>query len=268
MLFGVLRKIPLGSRAILYAGLSRARRRTRNWLVLLPESGAGLLRGTRAELEELVGAELAKSFHFLVINKRGLSPKGKNAQEFEAAFRRRSRISDAVNAMSRVIPAGDKIFLVGYSEGAYLAPQVAARDRRVEQIVMIGGGTRGWLKEEIRNARGHERREVRRKVREIERHPAARTQWNGFSYATWNSYRGDDTYNSLRTLKVPVHALLGAKDRVIDLKAALRDLRQLKRKSNQPIDVRTFKNCGHSFAGHWDQVRKVLEEALVAATLG
>jgi pimeloyl-ACP methyl ester carboxylesterase len=149
--------------------------------------------------------------------------------------------------------------LVGYSEGAYLAPEVALSDDRVEAVVMIGGGTRGWLKEEISNAKKSDLSYVRKQIREIESSPNSLKKWNGFSYATWYSYREDRTLESLRRLHTPALAILGRRDRTIDFKSTVQDLKRLRRQRHW-IEIEVIRQCGHSFKGHWGSVRRTLKK--------
>lgn len=249
------RLITLGNRFIV-AGYSLAPKRSREWVVFLPESGSDFRRGSRRELASLVGPRMSKRFNFLVVNKSGVAPETTNKKIYEISFRRRYRIADAVAVLRAMVPKGDRIHLVGYSEGAYLAPQIGRLDKRVRSVTMIGGGTRGWLKEELSNAGPREKTGFRKKIKEIYRHPKATTKWNGFSYATWYSYRGDNTLKALRDVRGPTLAILGARDRVIDLKSTIVDLMLVS--ENQPIQVHVFGDCGHHFSKHWLQVSRVL----------
>lgn len=261
----MLRRVSLSGGRSLVAAYSTAGRKSKNWLVYLPESGSVFQRTTRAELSRLLGAKLANHFHFLAINKPGQGPHSTHARQFEQSFRREHRVEDAIKVLKNIIPKEHHIFLVGYSEGAYLAPQVAREDSRVKGVVMIGGGTRGWLKEEISNAGPREKREMRRQIRKIYAHPRSTQKWNGFSYATWYSYRHDSTLTALNKLQIPVLAIIGRRDRTIDFKSTLVDLIRLSR--THPVDVRVFSNCGHSFVSHWadawHRVRRFLENKII-----
>lgn len=243
--------IPLSNGRSLIAGHSRAGRTSRLWAVYLPESGAGFHSGSRKEINQLLGPSLASGFHYLVINKNGVGPRGVDRKAFEPSFRRHLRVQDALATMARLIPAGHKIFLIGYSEGAYLAPQIARLDGRVKAMVMIGGGTRGWLKEELSNAEGRGKAALLRQIREIEANPRPDQKWQGFSYATWHSYRHDSTLAALNRLRIPSLAILGSQDRTIDLRATLDDLYELS--NRRPVETRVIPRCGHSFAGHWPE---------------
>ncbi len=106
------------------------------------------------------------------------------------------------------------------------------------------------------HASPRERVEYEKRIAEINRNPTERLRWNGFSYATWHSYRGDNTLRALRGLQLPTLAILGARDRVIDLKTTIVDLMLVS--ENQPIQLHVFGECGHDFTKHWLHVSRVL----------
>lgn len=241
----------------LLASFSLARGKSKDWIVFLPESGAEFRHADRKELESLVGGSVARHFNFLIVNKPGLNPSKRTDRDlFERSFLRARRIEDALTTLKVVVPRGHKIHIVGYSEGAYLAPQVARQDKRVQTVSMIGGGTRGWLKEELNTANPSERKSYEKIVAEIHREPHSKKKWNGFSYATWYSYRGDHTLQALRKLQVPTLAILGARDRVIDLRSAIVDLVLISERRRVQINI--IGDCGHQFSKHWPQVALVL----------
>jgi len=177
--------ISLSQDRSLIASYSLAKTKSKRWIVFLTESGSDFRSADRKELESLVGKKVARYFNFLIVNKPGLSPGKINRNLFEQSFRRIRRIEDALMTMKTVIPTNHEIHLVGYSEGAYLTPQVARRDKRVKTISMLGGGTRGWLKEELSTATPREKKSYARTISNIYKNPNSLEKWNGFSYATW-----------------------------------------------------------------------------------
>jgi pimeloyl-ACP methyl ester carboxylesterase len=244
------KRIHLNRGRMLLASYSLSRRRgIKRWLVYIPESGAIYHEAQRSEIKSWLGPKLADQYHFLIFNKPGLKPNKTDPVEFEQSFRRQLRIKDIKKMLDKLIPTDHLIDLVGYSEGAYLVPEVANLDHRVQSIVMIGGGTRGWLKEELSNAGPRQRGACFRQIRDIMRHPRSIKIWNGFSYATWHSYREDRTYQNLTRIKAQVLGIVGARDRTIDLKSTIRDFRWLSHRKN--LRFKIFKNCGHSFINHW-----------------
>src|SRR5690606_17825047 len=116
------------------------------------ESAPHFYAHPRQELKNLLGRSFIEGFNLLILNKPGVGPRDLDPEVFETSFRRKTRVQDCLFALKSLIPQGHRVVLVGYSEGAYLAPEIANRDSRVQKLVMIGGGTRGWLKEEIKNA--------------------------------------------------------------------------------------------------------------------
>lgn len=254
-------KIALTQKRSTIAAYSLAGSKVRSWLVYLPESGADFQGASRANLKRILGGSLESQFNYLVVNKPGVLPRGKNPAAFERSFRRKLRIRDALTVMDKVIPESHEIFLVGYSEGGYLAPQVALLEPRTKGVVMIGGGTRGWLKEELSNAGPLERAELGRKIREIHKQPHSKKMWNGFSFATWYSYREDSTLKALTQLRLPMLAVIGERDRTIDFKSARQDFQKLMK--DRRLKLKILSDCGHSFVGHWadawHEVRKFLD---------
>lgn len=251
-----LTTIPLSEGRSLIASHSLAKTKSKRWIVFLTESGSDFRSADRKELESLIGPKVARHFNFLIINKPGLSPGKTNRSLFENSFRRTRRIEDALATMKTIVPKDHDIHLVGYSEGAYLTPQVARRDKRVKTISMIGGGTRGWLKEELNTATAREKKSYAKIINNIYKNPNSLKRWNGFSYATWYSYRGDNTFQALRNLKLPTLAILGARDTVIDLRSTIVDMVLIS--ENQPIHIHIFGDCGHYFSKHWREVERVL----------
>ena len=229
------------------------------WLVYLPESSPDFYRGSRGELRRLIGPTLGARLNYLAINKPGVGPNGVDEEQFDRSFLRPRRLADARRALTQIIPSSAQIYLVGYSEGAYLAPQIAALDPRVAGIVMIGGGTRGWLTEELNMMDSGLRDKAGRKdILRILKYPRAADRWRGHSYAMWTSFNGDHTLNALRKLRVPTLAILGDRDRAIDLPTTLEDLREIG--TRRSVQIELLENCGHDFAGHWGTVGKLLRQ--------
>ncbi len=234
--------------------------RSKQWVVFLQESGAEFQDSSRSELEFLIGRDLSKAVNFLVVNKPGVTESGVHKEEFESSFRRNRRVKDALTAIQAIIPKTHLITLVGYSEGAYLAPEVALGDARVQSVILIGGGTRGWCKEELNLAPKNERKKVAAQLRLMARAPNSLEKWKGFSYATWNSYRTDKTLSSLQKLNIPILAILGNRDRTVDIKTTLQDLKKLQ--TRKTIQIEVLNKCSHSFDGHWKSVQQTLNQHL------
>ena len=185
-----------------------------------------------------------------------MTKKGKHPKKFESSFRHELRVKDYKKAIKTIIPKDHPIILIGYSEGAYLAPTLARSLTNVIGISMIGGGTRGWIKEELNNAKKEGRTQDLQKIKNILASPTSKKTWNGFSYSTWYSYRKDSTFRDLKTLRVPILAIVGARDNVIDLETTVEDFKTLK--DIVPLKYKMLPRCGHDFGKHWGSVSNLL----------
>ncbi len=256
MLTSRLKTINLTGGRTLMAGV-RANPGLKHWVVLLPESGADFMEASQFELARLVGTDLSSKLNFLIVNKTGLSPIGRSS-EFERSFRRDLRVQDALDAIEQTIPSTDKIYLIGYSEGAYIAPEVALLEKRVGAMALLAGGTRSWLEEELSLTPAAQKHHVLKAIEKIRRDPNnTKKCWRGFSYATWSSYDNRRTLDCLSQLTIPVLAVVGARDHLVDTVCALDDLWSLE--DNGDLEVEVLAKCGHFVDSNRSAVRELLK---------
>ncbi len=222
-----------------------------HWIVFLPGSSAELWDfgwgESRALLEPLRGRA-----NLLQVNKPGILGDGKVAwKEFEASFRRDQRVKDYNEILKACIPPGHKIFLLGFSEGAYLSPEVALHDARVRGLALISGGTRSWVDEEIFKPSAKNLGPILKRVAAVYARPHSTTlTWHGNSHATWTSYDNDNTLLALRKLSLPILAIHASEDVMIDLDSARGDLLKLKGEGKN-ITLRMFEGVDHTLERHW-----------------
>ena len=219
------------------------------WLVFLPGSSAQFWEVDESELKQLCG-RLPERPNFLLINKPGVSPSGRvNERVFERCFRRELRIRHYLTVLRRRIPRNHRILLTAFSEGAYLAPEIAARDRRIKAMALISGGTRSWLDEEIFKARSPQGMgKAIQHIGKVYARPRSRSlQWHGISNATWSSYDTDRTKEALRRLTLPVLSVFGSEDRMVDIDSALKDLRVL----DGHVKTKVLKGVDHTLGNQW-----------------
>jgi pimeloyl-ACP methyl ester carboxylesterase len=241
----VIQEIRLGGKTTLHTS-ERPVAHSQWWIVFLPGSGAQFWDLDDRELKALTSA-LPVRTNFLAINKPGVGPHGKiNSRLFERCFRRDLRVRHYLSVLRRRIPANGKIMLLAFSEGAYLAPELAARDRRIRCMSLISGGTRSWIDEEIFKAEStRELSAAFKRIGRIYSRPkSVADRWHGFSNATWNSYDNDRTAETLRRIRTPFMTVFGSEDRMIDLDSALADARRAAR-------VKVFKGVDHTLEHKW-----------------
>lgn len=225
---------------------------SRTWIVFLPGSGAEFWDFDSAEKRSLLSSFAARREpHLLMINKVGVDAQGALAPVlYERSFRRAQRILDYQEVLYKIVPRGHRIFLVGFSEGAYLAPEIALTDRRIEAISLLSGGTRSWLDEELYKCQDpRSLREVIQRVGAVYARPnSTRALWHRVSHATWTSYDTDRTREALLQLRLPIFAAFGSEDRMIDVVSALQDLRAVKKAR---VITRIYPGVDHTLERYW-----------------
>jgi pimeloyl-ACP methyl ester carboxylesterase len=237
-------------RKILASG--RLMPRARDWLVCLPGSATELWQLDEGECRSLrrgLGPTSSR-YNLMVLNKPGLGLKGRiDDRVFELSFRQEQRRRDYLEALKLLIPKEDRVFLLGFSEGAYLAPQIARLDDRIKALALLSGGTRSWLDEEVFKSRRPE--QALRKIAQVYGRPASRTPgWHGLSNATWMSYDNDNTLLALQSLSLPVFTAHGELDNMIDLQTTFADLAKL-RQEGKRISSTLHKNVDHTLDHKW-----------------
>jgi predicted esterase len=222
-----------------------------HWVVFLPGSSAELWDFGWGEIRALLEPLKGKA-NLLQVNKPGIGADGSvNKREFEKSFRRSQRVKDYAEILRECIPSQHKIFLLGFSEGAYLGPEVALRDKRTRALALICGGTRSWLDEEIYKPCALNLRPIFQRVGQVYARPHSTTlKWHGNSHATWISYDNDDTLRALEKLALPVLAMHASEDIMIDNDSATADLLRLKREGKD-ITLRMFEGVDHTLERHW-----------------
>lgn len=230
------------------------------WLVYLPGSAAALTSIAGPGLPGLLRSYPA---HLLVINKVGVQPDGRVQKAlFEDSFLREQRICDVVDVIRQIIPEEHQICLIGYSEGAYLAPEIALRCKQIQALLLLAGGTRGWLEEELNKMTASEFRREQHHVSAIYAGLSPNRRWRGFSHRTWNSFETSQTLKALERLQIPILSIYGSRDTVIDQRSMCLDLRRLRHL--EFFNVRRLNNLDHQFHDQWDRVLRASRPLLAS----
>jgi pimeloyl-ACP methyl ester carboxylesterase len=217
-------KLPTGRSVVAELEAANSHKR---WIVFLPGSTCGLyLHGETPWLATLNSAWPA---NVLVINKAGVGGDNRcRMQEFKEGSLRQNRIDDVLAALKLKIPDGEEILLVGESEGGYIAPDIALQYPGVRGLVLISGGTRSWLDEEVARAPEAKRASLRAMFdRDVVGSTDFEKTYLGWTYAQLASYNTNQTVTSLRALQIPVAAFHGEDDKNIWVSAAISDFSQL-----------------------------------------
>ncbi len=225
-----------------------------HWLVFLPGSSAELVSVKDHHIRALARPFKGRC-HILVINKAGISLSGKiNKRQFSLACDRSMRIRHVNEVMQKVIPPQHLICLAGHSEGAYIAPEIALRCARVSALLLLAGGTRGWIEEELRTMQPGELAVQASEIVKIYSGRTPERMWRGQSHRAWLSYDTDATLQALRRLRAPVLSLLGSQDELIDVASARSDLHSLASFKPKKLRYRILRGMDHHFNNDWDRL--------------
>lgn len=210
---------------------------TSPWLVFLPGSGCGIYDARPDSWFSIIGRQFVRfhrSLNGLVINKAGATPNGCNEPEFLRSALRERRIGDIREVLANVLPRNARILLVGESEGGYIAPDIALLDPRVKALILLSGGTRSWIDEEIFFVRPEERLALKEFfAREVIPNPTLDKFYRGWSYAQLVSFHTQKTYFSLRQSPKPTLVLNGARDTKTWVDGTQQDLIQLRERERK-----------------------------------
>ncbi len=186
--------------------------------------------------------------HLLVINKSGVSLNGEcDLQSFRERSLRSNRIEDIIEVFKSVIPPKTKVTIVAESEGAYIAPDIALKVPEVERLILLSGGTRSWIEEEIMLAEEHRRNEVRDfYFNVVLKKPTLDQELGGATYAQIASYHSQQTLSALSQLRIPTLALNGTKDNVVWTSGVVMDYEFLRSRGGQTnLALEMLDGVGH-----------------------
>jgi len=191
----------------------------------------------------------------------------------------------ALRAQGEIDP--DRIFLIGHSEGAYLAPIIAAEDKTIRGVVLLAGAARAldeitrWQIETLLKMQGASEEKIAAALAQedqyIEFVKGSTGGWSDYTYADlhrampWLSeqaaaqmtgsslplpwlrehYTADPT-EPLRRLRIPVLIVNGEKDLQIPAEEADRIKEAIEESGNQDVTVYVLPDFNHLLRHHPD----------------
>ncbi|MES3039300.1 MAG: hypothetical protein V4736_15435 [Bdellovibrionota bacterium] len=218
---------------------------SKNWYVFLTGSTCKFHRADEFS-RVLLSQDDELAFNYLIVNKVGTVakswPNDCEKSIFNDHFLRAERIERVIEVLKQFVPPDAEIILVGGSEGAYLAPEVAfnMNDSRIKAVIMLSGGTRNWFEEE--SARSLSNKEFLDK--NILGNPDPKQFFLGWSYLTWNSFRELNTLQALKNLTIPVQMINGDMDHSVWMPGVLEDAYQLQL-TNPNFKFHLLRGVGH-----------------------
>lgn len=222
-------------------------------------------------------AKYAKDYTIVLISKPGTpfrdslryDSKGRGVYPHNETYDRLYSLDWRAGAASQAIDfvAGkgnvdtSRIIVIGYSEGAQVAPKVAVLNRKVTHVVSIVGNALSQLYDFILDARLQaERKEISSEeaqqivdslyqaYEKIYADPASTQKtWYGETYLKWSSFTRTTPLENMLKLTIPILYIAGGKDNhqtILDMDyARLEFLRQGK----QNLTYKVYPNADHYF---------------------
>ena len=199
--------------------------------------------------------------------KRGVQPddNGKACSEdFLRTNDRRQRVADA-DLLLAVLPAkvprwDGRLVVIGGSEGATIAPEVAVRHPATVAVILMAGGAMDQAREleilkrkEPRAATAGDPEieravaEMNAKFREIEADPSPAKSWLGpaNTYRRWASYLRYRPLDFLAKLTCPIYMVHGARDTAAPVESAEAAVAEFARLGQRNLTYRRYEHFDH-----------------------
>jgi pimeloyl-ACP methyl ester carboxylesterase len=154
-----------------------------------------------------------------------------------------------------------KIVVMGYSEGAQVAPHVAVLNKKVTHVIcLVGNGLNQFydfiIQERLRAVRGEVTEDQAQQnidtllgyFRDIYAEPSSTDkQWAGHSYQRWASFCMIDPLDYLLQLNIPVYLVKGTADENTQILSTDYVALEFLRRGKHNLTYKTYTGCNHFF---------------------
>jgi len=177
-----------------------------------------------------------------------------------------------------------KVVVLGFSEGAQVAPTLAKENKNITHLLLFGGNGLNQLLDPIISARmkaysgqiseidaQNEIDSLFKEYKKIYRDPTStKNEWWGHTYKRWSSFTERDPYKYLLELDIPIYIANGSLDEYSVLSADYIQLEFIKNKKEN-LTYKTYPNYDHQFNeiitenGQFVEAKPKLENVLKVA---
>ena len=159
----------------------------------------------------------------VMMEKRGVSHDSTDIKTFYRYDDKATRVADhntVINDYLKDIPAELPVIVIGGSEGGDIAAAVAARNKRITHLILLGAGG-GWsqtteFRHMVQNNPGYlgaaNVKELDSTINTIMSSRDDSTMWAGHPYRRWKSYLNDSNIIYLKDLSIPILLIQGEAD--------------------------------------------------------
>lgn len=170
--------------------------------------------------------------------------------------------SEAIDYLLKKLPIDvDKIIVMGYSEGAQVAPKVAVLNKKVTHVVSLVGNALNHLFDFILEARlKAERQQISpeesqaivdslyREYAKIYQNPQAIDQsWYGATYLKWSSFSKTTPLENMLKLDIPILYVAGGKDNNQTILGMDYAKLEFLRQGKNNLSYKVYPRCNHFF---------------------
>ena len=231
-------------------------------------------------------AEVAPSAAVLLVEKYAITPdlpfnRDISRTDCPAAYRQNNVPEQRVMDYERVVAElrhsaaswwNREIFIIGGSEGAEIALEVAAITPETSRLIVFGFGSRHFQDDVLQSIRYDSKmaaldesatEEQIAKMQEVFKAALSDRSSNeiisGYSHAYWASMLSMDQLAMFRAVNIPVLAIQGADDHNVSVEGARALMSQLKMRGRTNLEYKEYPGLDHAFAdregaSHWDRV--------------
>ena len=153
-----------------------------------------------------------------------------------------------------------KVVVIGFSEGAQVAPSLARKNKYISHLILFGGNGLNQFIDPIINAR---MKATRGEISEIDAQKEVDSlfleyqkiytdptntekEWWGHTYKRWSSFTERDPYKDLLELDIPIYMANGSLDENSVISADYIKLEFIKHKKEN-LTYKTYPNYDHQF---------------------
>ena len=206
-----------------------------------------------------LAAATALGFTTVIVEKRGVDEAGHvNIQQAHQYSSKQTRVDDQLTVIREYLSMAEEslpIVLMGSSEGGDVAAAVAAREKRVTHLVLVGSGG-GWTQaeefEHFLKKKGsylglNSLEELTQKLDDIAAHPNSLTEWSGHPYMRWSSYLWDRNLGYLSGLSIPIVLFQGVEDDSVPYESARAVKMSFEKEAKTNLTYHEYASANHQF---------------------
>ena len=219
--------------------------------------------GTVTEKIDMLASAVIFGGRVIVMEKRGCYPDSTNIDTAYKYAQKPIRVSDnllLLDTYLKDVPSDIPVVLIGGSEGGDVAVAVAAANKRITQVILIGSAG-GWSqKTEFQYMVGkypgyldcNSVQQLNDTLNKIETAKNDMQLWMGHPYRRWTTYMNDSAINYLKDVTAPILLIHCTEDMSVPVQSAHALVDQLKALNKNNLTYIEYKDLDHTLTNVHD----------------